>query len=242
MSPGDPRLASPEYSTPDRLLFLDGTLQSVASSEIVYHEAMVHPGMFAHPNPETVVIVGGGEGATLREVLKHKTVKSVTMIEIDQEMVKVAQQYLPDFSNCSDFLDRAANCFEDPLVDIRYEDATKWFMDRYGPNPTKDPLAAPIDVILLDALDPEEENEASEHLYTDSDFYNAVLKGLSPDGVLAIQVGTAATIDDPRADVGIYRNRERLFNLLEAHDDVGAMLIYEEGKVAWTTYHLYAHR
>jgi spermidine synthase len=229
MSPGDPRLSSPEYATPDRLLFLDGTLQSLSSSEVVYHEAMVHPAMFAHPHPETVVIVGGGEGATLREVLKHKTVKTVVMIEIDEEMVQIAQRYLPNYSNCSDLLDRAANCFEDSLADIRYEDATKWFVDRYGPNPTKEPLPAPIDVILLDALDPEEENEMSELLYTDDVFYNAVLKSLSPDGVLAIQVGTAATIDDPRADVGIYKNRERLFNLLEEHDDVGAMLVYEEG-------------
>ena len=195
---------------------------------------MVHPAMFAHPNPETVVIVGGGEGATLREVLKHKTLKSVTMIEIDEEMVKVAQEYLPQYCNCSDYVGRADNCFGDALADIRHEDATKWFLDRYGPSPTKEPHSAPIDVILLDALDPEEENEMSELLYSDTDFLSSMLRSLSPDGVLAIQVGTAATIDDPRADVGIYKNREKLFNILEAHDEVAAMLVYEEGKPGYS--------
>jgi spermidine synthase len=64
MTPGDPRLNDPAFVTPDRLLFLDGTIQSMTSAERVYHEAMVHPAMFAHPNPKRVAILGGGEGVS----------------------------------------------------------------------------------------------------------------------------------------------------------------------------------
>jgi hypothetical protein len=90
LSLSDARLLTPELVTPDRLLFLDGTLQSLALSERIYHEVMVHPAMFAHPHPEHIVILGGGAEASLREVLKHKTIKSVTMLEIDQELVDIA--------------------------------------------------------------------------------------------------------------------------------------------------------
>lgn len=235
MTPGDPRLSSPEYATPDRLLFLDGTLQSIRSSEVIYHEAMVHPAMFAHPNPQHVAILGGGEGATLREVLKHKTVKSAKMIEIDEELVKVARQLLPEFSDCSDLVGRADNCFDDQLTTLIHEDGRKWFMDRQETSSVIDEDAVAsdsekFDVILLDALDPEEDSSFfdAELLYNDEKFISSLMKSLSNEGVLAIQVGTAATIDDPRADVGIYKNREKLFNLLEENDEVAAMLVYEE--------------
>ncbi|EEC51789.1 predicted protein, partial [Phaeodactylum tricornutum CCAP 1055/1] len=76
-----------------RLLFLDGTIQSMSLSENVYHEALVHPAMFAHPAPKQVAILGGGEGATLREVLKHKTLERATMIELDAELVQISRKF-----------------------------------------------------------------------------------------------------------------------------------------------------
>jgi spermidine synthase len=226
IKPGDPRLKSAEYVTPDRLFFIDGTLQSLRSTEMIYHEAMVHPAMFAHPNPKRVAILGGGEGATLREVLKHKTVDSAVMIEIDQELVQLAREYLPGFSNCSDLVDRAANCFDDDLVTMHFQDGRKWFMDRFGASPNA--TETKFDVLLVDALDPEEPTEISTGLYSDDGFITSLVNSLSDDGVLAIQVGTAATIDDPRPDFGIYKNREALFKALEANPDVEAMLVFEE--------------
>jgi S-adenosylmethionine decarboxylase proenzyme len=99
LQPGDPRWITSEIVTPTRFLFLDGVLQSETTSHKEYHEALVHPGMFAHANPKRVAIVGGAEGATLREVLKHKTVESVTMVEIDEELVNILKQHMPIMSD-----------------------------------------------------------------------------------------------------------------------------------------------
>jgi S-adenosylmethionine decarboxylase proenzyme len=227
MTAGDPRLNSPDYTTPDRLLFLDGTIQSIRSSEKIYHEAMVHPAMFAHPKPKHVAILGGGEGATLREVLKHKTIESATMIEIDEELVKIAREYLPGFSDCSNLVGRSANCFDDDLVTVNYADGRQWFIDRFGFSPTEK-HDNPFDVIIIDALDPEDDSVISDMLYNDDNFLSSLVNSLSDEGVLVIQVGTAATIDDPRPDFGVYKKREILFNMLEKNKDVEAMLVYEE--------------
>ena len=67
-------------------------------------------------------LVGGGEGAPLREILKHNTVESVTMIELDEELVQVVREHMPIMSDCSDLIGRAENCFDDPVADIVYED------------------------------------------------------------------------------------------------------------------------
>jgi len=227
MTPGDPRLNSPEYATPDRYLFLDGSIQSLGSTELVYHEAMVHPAMFAHPNPKNVAILGGGEGATLREVLKHNTVESAVMIEIDGELVQIVREHLPSMSDCSDLIGRSKNCFDDELVSLQFLDGREWFISRYGAASRVDDENKYFDVVIVDALDPEDESEVSD-LYNDENFLNSLVNSLSEQGVLAIQIGTAATIDDPRPDFGIYKQREFLFNKLEANPSVEAMFVYEE--------------
>merc|ERR1712151_600018 len=84
----------PELFQPERIIFLDGVSQSVSRGIEAYHEALVQPAMFAHPNPKRVAIIGGGEGATLRETLKHKSVVNVTMIDIDEIMCKVSADVL----------------------------------------------------------------------------------------------------------------------------------------------------
>jgi spermidine synthase len=136
--------------TPERIVLLDGVLQSRSSGEATYHEALVHPAMFAHPNPKRVAIIGGGEGATLREVLKHNTVRDAVMIEIDEVMVKVSRQYIPSWNDCSDLVGSSGWCGDDPRAQIYYEDALKWFMDRF---PGKgEATEEPFDVIIMDAL------------------------------------------------------------------------------------------
>ena len=129
----DPRWVTNEVASPERLLFLDGTLQSMSESEREYHEALVHPAMFAHPHPERVAIVGGGEGATLREVLKHDTVTEAVMIELDEMMVDIAKEHLPVMSDCSDLVGSAPSCFDDERATVLYEDGRAYFFDRYGP-------------------------------------------------------------------------------------------------------------
>lgn len=223
----DPRWMTNEVASPERLLFLDGTLQSMSDSEQEYHEALVHPAMFAHPNPKRVAIVGGGEGATLREVLKHDTVESATMIELDEKMVEIAKQYLPFMSDCSDLVGSAPSCFDDERAEVLIEDGRKYFFDRYGADAVvKD--EDQFDVIILDALDPEDDTVIADMLYTDDDFLTALYKSMSDDGILIIQVGTAPSIHDPRPDLGVYARRELMFNLLEGHSETSHMFVYEE--------------
>lgn len=134
---------------PDRILMLDGCIQSSMLHEAAYHEALVHPGMFAHRNPKRVAIVGGGEGATLREVLKHKTVQEVMMIEIDEMMVNVSREYMPEWSDCSNLEGRSPCCFDDQRVSLYCEDALGWFVSRY---PKGNEPELPLDIIIMDAL------------------------------------------------------------------------------------------
>lgn len=227
LQPGDPRWLTGELVTPDKLLFLDGTLQSLSSSERIYHEALVHPAMFAHPNPKHIGLIGGGEGATLREILKHNTVESATMIELDEELVSICREYLPEFSDCKNLKGRADNCFDDELVLLVYQDSKEWFLERFGPSPAKK-AENKFDVLIIDALDPEDGETVSEELYGDKDFISSLMSSLTDDGVIIIQVGTAPTIYDPRADMGVYSSREKMFNFFEEHEQVEAMLVYEE--------------
>jgi len=119
-----------------KALFMDGTLQSATIDEYKYHESLVHPAMLSHVDgAKRVAILGGGEGATLREVLKYTSVEYVEMIEIDPGIVEVAKDHLPEYHNCSFLVHSTSpdawngfySCFDDPRVHIRYEDAVEYF-------------------------------------------------------------------------------------------------------------------
>jgi len=122
----------PELFAPNKVVFLDGVKQSSLNGDAGYHESLVHPGMFMHDDPKRVAIIGGGEGATLREVLKHDTVEKCTMVEIDELMVMTSHKYLKEWSDCSDIVGSVEWCVDDPRADVRYEDAVAWFIDRFG--------------------------------------------------------------------------------------------------------------
>jgi S-adenosylmethionine decarboxylase proenzyme len=164
----------PELFLPDRVVYLDKIMQSRRYGEKEYHEALVHPAMFAHRHPKRVAIIGGmnrericrlfcpvdfsptcnclgGEGATLREVLKHKTVENVTMIEIDEVMVQVSRKVLPEWSSCIDFGDGLESCFDDPRATVYYADAISWFINVFGDERSFDDDLK-FDVIIMDAL------------------------------------------------------------------------------------------
>ena len=149
-----------------RCLILDGKTQSSEADEFVYHEALVHPAMVAHPNPESVFIAGGGEGATLREVLAHNSVKSAVMVDLDGEVVEICRRFLPNHHR---------GAFDDPRVQLHIADARKYLED------TEDTY----DVIIVDLPDPQEAGPAS-FLYTQS-FYSLLRRRLNPGGVVAVQ-------------------------------------------------------
>ncbi|MBI5181470.1 MAG: polyamine aminopropyltransferase [Nitrospirae bacterium] len=154
-----------------RCLVLDGKMQSTEKDEFIYHEILVHPAMLAHPNPKNIFIVGGGEGATLREVLKHKSVEHVLMVDIDQEVVGACKKHLPEWHQGS---------FDDKKTELKFFDARKYLEDT-------DTI---YDVIIIDISEPVEEGPA--YLLYTKEFYNIVNKKLSPEGAISLQAGTTA--------------------------------------------------
>jgi len=215
----------PELFQPDRIVFLDGVMQSRKSGDAAYHEALVHPGLFLHDNPKRVAIIGGGEGATLREVLKHKTVEKVVMIEIDEKMVKLSRQYLPQWSDCSMLEGSTGNCFDDPRVELYCEDAFAWFIDRFSGD--KKGSVEPFDIVIMDALDPQIQKGFVDALYDGGPFLGSLPEAIAKDGILIAQVGEASELKSPPEHISLNRNR---VNFIRTLADLGfvALRDYEE--------------
>jgi spermidine synthase len=151
-------------------LVLDGKIQSSKLDEFIYHEALVHPAMLSHEGPKKVFIAGGGEGATLREVLAHKTVEKVIMVDIDRQVIDICRNYLKSFHQGS---------FDDPRVVFYFADARMYLE---GTNDK-------FDVIIIDLVEPLEEGPACL-LYT-QEFYQIVKDKLSEGGIVSVQSGAA---------------------------------------------------
>jgi len=151
-------------------LVLDGKIQSSERDEFIYHEALVHPAMLSHACPETVFIAGGGEGATLREVLAHKTVKRVVMVDIDSKVIDICRCFLPEFHQGS---------FDDPRLKLCFSDARGHLQE------TNDRF----DVVIMDLVEPLEEGPACL-LYT-REFYQLVKERLNPQGIISVQSGAS---------------------------------------------------
>ncbi len=151
-------------------LVLDGKIQSSEADEFIYHEALVHPAMLTHPHPESVFIAGGGEGATLREVLAHSTVNKAVMVDIDEEVVDICRRYLPSLHR---------NSFDDPRTELHFVDARE-YLEQTGER---------FDVIIIDLVDPLEGGPA-RLLYT-KEFYRAVEQKLKPGGIISVQAEPA---------------------------------------------------
>jgi S-adenosylmethionine decarboxylase proenzyme len=225
LEPSDERWTTNELVKPTRYLFLDGVLQSDNTTHKEYHEALVHPAMFAHASPKHVAIVGGAEGATLREVFKHSTIESVTMVEIDQQLMDLAQEHLPQMSDCSNLQGRANNCFQDILLNLQVQDAKDWFIQESKQNA--------FDVVIVDAIEPEMSLSISKDLYNEPELWKKILESMTDEGILAIQIGYAPTITDPKPDMGYNAPREILFNTLEDLPSVQAMFVYEDSHVGF---------
>lgn len=160
-----------------RMLILDDAVQTTEVDEYLYHEMLVHPAMITHPHPQRVLIVGGGDGGTLEEALKHP-IEHVTMVEIDREVVEVSQRYLPAIS---------AGAFDDPRVRLLIDDGiafVRMTSDRF-------------DVVLVDSTDPKGPGTA---LFA-AEFFTACARVLAEDGLLVAQSGSLLYQSDLSAQV-----------------------------------------
>jgi len=149
-----------------RVLTLDDVVQTTEADNFVYHEMMAHVPILAHGAARRVLIVGGGDGGLAREVLKHRGVGHVTMVEIDAGVVEFSKQYLPSLSD---------GAFDDARLELVIADGAA-FMAGSG---------AEFDVILIDSTDPVGPGEV---LFTDS-FYGHAKRRLAPGGILVTQNG-----------------------------------------------------
>lgn len=146
------------------MMVIDGCVMLTDRDGFIYHEMLAHPVLFAHPAPRRVLIIGGGACGTLREVLKHKGVESVTQVELDERVTRLSELYFPELCEAND----------DPRVKLSFGDGAPWV--REAPDLS-------LDVIIIDSTDPVGPAEA---LFSEA-FYRDALRVLRADGLLVQQ-------------------------------------------------------
>ena len=168
-------------------LVLDGKWQSCTGDEFIYHEALVHPAMICHTNPRNVLVLGGGEGATVREILRWKTVEQAMMVDIDGEVVEACREHLPEMHQ---------NAFDDSRTNLVIADALE----------VLDQTDQQWDIVISDLSDPIEEGPSFQ-LFT-KEYFEKVQRVLAPGGYFVIQAGPVAPAE--------LRLHARLVNTLKA--------------------------
>jgi spermidine synthase len=151
-----------------KALMLDGKWQSAEKDEFLYHEGLVHPPLVLHGDPKKVLILGGAEGATIREVLRWKGVERIVMVDIDGEVVEACKELLPEMHQ---------GAFDDPRVEVIIDDAQKYI----------DTTTEKWDAVISDLSDPIESGPAFA-LFT-QEHYQQVSRILAPNGMFILHAG-----------------------------------------------------
>lgn len=151
-----------------RIMALDGIIQTTERDEFIYHEMFAHTPILSHPDPKSILIIGGGDGGLLREVCKHKSINNITMVEIDRAVVELSEKYLPKHSN---------GAFADTRLQLEIADGLDFIVN----NKIK------YDIILSDSTDPIGPGAA---LFAEK-FYKGCAESLTQDGILVTQNGVS---------------------------------------------------
>ena len=117
------------------VLTLDGVIQTTEKDEFFYHEMMAHVPFYAHGNVKNVCVVGGGDGGIIRELVKHSSIESITLVEISKEVISLSKQYLPSLSD---------HAFDDPRVTVVIQDGALFAQE----------CSQEFDVMIIDSTDP----------------------------------------------------------------------------------------
>ncbi len=152
-----------ETTNHGKMLVLDGIIQLTQSDEFAYQEMLAHVPLFAHPNPERILVIGGGDGGILREAGRHKGIKQIDFCEIDEEVINVCKTFLPEMA-CG---------FDDPRVTVHICDGNE-FVNQHKNQ---------YDVIIVDSSDPIGPGEA----LFEEPFYKSLKGALKKDGLIATQ-------------------------------------------------------
>jgi spermidine synthase len=179
-----------------KTLVLDGRIQSSQGDEFIYHEALVHPGMLTTEGaPRSALVIGGGEGATLREILRYPSITRAVMVDIDGEVVELCKTHLPEMHQ---------GAFDDPRTEVRHEDARAYLEksnDRF-------------DFITVDLVEPLEEGPACM-LFT-QEFYALVRDRLTPGGTMTMQAGMTK-LGELGFFTSIHRTLREIFPVVAAY-------------------------
>ncbi len=176
-----------------RFLTLDGIMMLTEKDEFIYHEMITHVPMASNPDIKNVLVIGAGDGGTVRELTRYDTVKNIDMVEIDRRVVEVCREYLP----------QTACKLDDPRVHIFYDDGLRFVRlceNRY-------------DLIIVDSTDP---FGPGEGLFT-SEFYGNCFNALTADGILVNQHESPYYDDDAKAMQRAHRRIKEFFDVCRVY-------------------------
>jgi spermidine synthase len=176
-------------------LFLDGVIQSSEEDEALYHELLAQPALLRHPEPRDVLIIGGGEGAVLREVLAHRSVRACTMVDIDRELVELSRTHLSKWHR---------GAFEDPRGRLVIADGRRFLEGDEGL----------YDVVVIDVVDMLD-NGPAQSLYT-RQFYELLKQRLRPGAIVAVQ-GLEFSFTDDKQHVALARTLRTVFSEVHSY-------------------------
>lgn len=146
-----------------KILLIDEVIMLTEADEFCYHEMIAHVPLCVHPKAQKVLVIGGGDGGTVREILKHDIVKEIEVCEIDEKVIEISKRHFPNL----------ANSFNDPKVKVYCEDGNKFIKRRKNE----------YDIIIVDSSDP---IGPAEVLFR-REFYEAMLQALKDDGIVVTQ-------------------------------------------------------
>jgi spermidine synthase len=174
------------------MLVLDGMVMTTEKDEFVYHEMVAHIPLFTHPEPKKVLVVGGGDGGVIREVLKHPSVEKATLVEIDGKVIEYSKKYLPTI----------AGTLDDPRVDVQVDDGFMHIAKSENE----------YDVIMVDSTEPV---GPAVNLFTKG-FYAGIANALKDDGIFVAQT------DNPwfKADLisSVYKDVKEIFPITRLYN------------------------
>lgn len=149
-----------------RVLTLDGIVQTTEEDEYIYHEMLNHVPLLVHPNPKRVLVIGGGDGGSIREILHHPSIEKITMVDLDGQVVDLCRKYMPKLSN---------GAFEDPRVELLIGDGVAFVKE----------CEEKFDVIICDSTDP----FGPGKVLFSQEFYHDCAMLLTEHGILTTQNG-----------------------------------------------------
>ena len=176
-----------------KTLFLDERLQISQADEFLYHESIVHPALLTHPNPQKVLIIGGADGGTAYQTLKHKSIEKLFLVDIDAQLIKLCQKFLPEINR---------GVFKNPKLKVMPADGRKFLSE----------TREKFDVVISDLTAPL--LEPPSYLLFTEEFYRIVYDKLDKQGIFSLQADGANHINN-KTFAAIHKTVGKVFPIVK---------------------------